>query len=62
VRSKLSAEIIRYSGEQGRVTVAQLAQALNTNRNTIKTHLQKLVEEGLLVLHGKGRGAYYTPK
>jgi Fic family protein len=62
VRSKLSNEILSYTEEQGRVTVAGLAQALDTNRNTIKTHLQKLVDEGLLALHGKGRGSYYTPQ
>jgi len=62
VRSKLSNEILSYAEEQGRVTVAGLAQALDANRNTIKTHLQKLVDEGLLELHGKGRGSYYTPR
>ncbi|MDP8238399.1 MAG: Fic family protein [Candidatus Hatepunaea meridiana] len=61
VRSKLSNEVLNYAEEQGRVTVGQLARALDANRNTIKTHLQKLVQEGLLKLHGKGRGSYYTP-
>ena len=60
IRSRLSAEIIRYAEEQERVTVAQLSQALNSNRSTIKSHLQKLVREGMLSLHGRGRGAYYT--
>ncbi len=62
VRSKLSASILRYAEEQGRVTVGGLAQALGASRNTVKIHLQKLVEENLLTLHGKGRGAFYTPK
>jgi len=60
IRSRLSTEIIRYAEEQGRVTVAQLSQALNSNRSTVKSHLQKLVREGMLFLHGRGRGAYYT--
>ncbi|MDP8241212.1 MAG: Fic family protein [Candidatus Hatepunaea meridiana] len=59
VRSKLSAEILRYAEEQGRITVAQLSEALNSNRSTIKSHLQRLVKEGLLSLQGRGRGAYY---
>ena len=62
VRSKLSNKVLNYTEEQGRVTVGQLARALDANRNTIKAHLLKLVQEGLLTLHGKGRGSYYTPK
>ena len=29
------------------------------SRNTIKDHLKALVEQGHLVLHGAGRGAWY---
>ena len=62
MRSRLSAEILRHTEEHGRVTVGQLARVLDTSRNTVKTHLRKLVKEGLLALHGKGRGAYYIPR
>lgn len=62
LRPKLANDILQIVEEHGNVTVAGLAKTLNINRNTIKTRLQKLVEEGLLTLHGKGRGSYYTPK
>lgn len=60
IRPRLSGEILQYAEEQGRVTVLQLAQTFGVSRNTVKSHLQKLVKEGLLTLHGKGRGAYYS--
>jgi len=60
VRPKMAVEIERFVEEQGRVTLVQLVQALRGNRNTVKSHLQRLVAEGVLALHGKGRGAYYT--
>jgi len=59
-RSPLEVEILRYTEEHGRITLGQLTRTLGANRSTIKLHLQKLAAGGLLVLHGKGRGAYYA--
>jgi len=58
---KLANDILHIAEEHGRVTVARLVKVLRANRNTIKTHLQKLVDEDLLSLYGKGSGSYYTP-
>jgi Fic family protein len=57
----LSLKIESLAKDHGRVTVAFLTGELKANRNTIKKHLQKLVEFGRLVKHGKGRGTYYSP-
>jgi len=53
-------DILFLAGEHGRVTVSFLADSLSANRNTIKKHVQTLKQNGRLVLHGQGRGAYYT--
>lgn len=45
---------------QSRVSVAQIVAATKANRNTVKTALLKLREQGLVVQHGKGRGVFYT--
>lgn len=34
-------------------------EATGANRNTLKTHLRKLVESGHLTQHGSGRGTWY---
>ena len=57
----LSLKIESLAKGHGRVTVAFLTGELKANRNTIKKHLQKLVEFGRLVKHGKGRGTDYSP-
>jgi Fic family protein len=57
----LSLKIENLAKDHCRVTVAFLTGELKANRNTIKKHLQKLVELGRLVKHGMGRGTYYSP-
>jgi Fic family protein len=57
----LSQKIESLAKDHGRVTVAFLTGELKANRNTIKKHLQRLVEFDRLVKHGKGRGTYYSP-
>jgi hypothetical protein len=39
--------------------MAEAVRASGASRNTIKEHLRALVEQGHLVLHGAGRGAWY---
>jgi Fic family protein len=53
-------DILSLAGEHGRVTVSFLSETLSINRNTIKKHVQALKQNRRLVLHGQGRGAYYT--
>ena len=57
---KLVRDILTLAGEHGRVTVSFLVKSLSVNRNTIKKHVQELSRTGGLVLHGRGRGAFYT--
>ena len=55
-----SLEIIDLARERGQVTMAEIILATGSNRNTIKEHLRKLIHDGKLQLHGKGRGVWYT--
>ena len=55
----LSAQIMGYVRQHGRVTMAAMVAASGANRNTIKKHFNALVEKGRLVLRGKGRGSWY---
>lgn len=56
---ELSVLILELAREHGRVTMAEAVRASGASRNTIKEHLRALVEQGHLVLHGAGRGAWY---
>jgi len=62
--SPLAAQLIGFLEERGRLSVAEAMNALGgtatISRNTIKATLQNLVKQGWVVLHGKGRGAFYT--
>ena len=57
---QLSEKILVLVRQHGRMTNAQLCSLLGRNRNTIKVHLSRLVEEGKLTRHGKGKGTEYT--
>ena len=57
----VSIRILNLAKEHGRVTVSFVTNVLQINRNTVKKHLQHLVRTEKLVLHGKGRGSYYSP-
>jgi len=54
-------KLLALAKEHGRLTVRAGAAALRANRETVKTNLGKLVEQKLLVLRGKGKGAWYEP-
>ena len=55
----LSEKLIRIVAEHGRVTVRDAEALTKANRNTIKDHLGKLVDAGILVRRGRGRGTWY---
>jgi Fic family protein len=57
----VSIQILNLAKEHGRITVSFVTSVLQVNRNTVKKHLQHLVRAEKLVLHGKGRGSYYSP-
>ena len=56
---ELSLDVLELVRKQGRASVAEMAEATGTSRNTLKGHLRKLVAGGHLTLHGSGRGAFY---
>lgn len=57
---ELSVQILEYAREHGRVTIGDMAKVTGVNRNTLKKHFSQLVEKRHLVLHGSGRGAWYS--
>lgn len=58
----LSRSIIEMANARGEITVRDIEETTQANRNTIKAHLKKLTEQEYLVAVGKGRGARYTVK
>lgn len=57
---ELSVQIIETVQNHGRVTIGGMAKLTGVSRNTLKEHFRKLVEQGHLTLHGRGRGAWYS--
>ena len=57
----VSIQILNLAKEHGRITVSFVTNVLQLNRNTVKKHFQHLVRTEKLILHGKGRGSYYSP-
>lgn len=52
-------EIIRIIQENGQSTISQIMTLTNTNRNTLKVRLRKLVAEKYLVQRGRGKSTNY---
>ncbi len=53
--------IMQYVDNNHRITISDAEKLITTvTRPTIKNRLSKLVEQGLLVRHGKGRGTWYS--
>lgn len=57
---EVSVKILEHAREHGRVTIGDIARLTGVNRNTLKDHFRHLHEKGHLVLHGKGRAAWYA--
>jgi Fic family protein len=57
---QLSLLIVEHAREHGRVTIGDMATLTGTSRNTLKAHFRQLLAKGHLVLHGRGRGAWYA--
>ncbi len=55
----ISIRLLDYVRAHGKVTVQEAETVLQESRNTIKSHLKKLVHNRHLVLHGAGRGVWY---
>ena len=56
----LSLRILDHARDHGRVTIADAVVLTGVSRNTLKLHFKALRKRGLLVLHGEGRGAWYS--
>jgi Fic family protein len=57
---ELSVQIVEYAREHGRVTIGDMATLTGTSRNTLKAHFRQLLGKAHLVMHGRGRGAWYA--
>jgi Fic family protein len=58
----LSMKILELMRSWGRVTVKEIVATTHANRNTIKKHLEALVEKNYLQQNGIGKGTWYSGK
>ncbi len=59
--SEESAVIMQYIEDNGRINLAKACELLpNSKKPTIKNRIKKLVEDGLIISHGKGRATFYS--
>lgn len=58
--SELAATILDYVRDHGRVTTRDMVREHGASPNTLKVTLGGLVDKGLLVRHGAGRGTWYA--
>ena len=56
----LSEEILNLFENAKRLTVSEVVDQTNANRNTIKVRLRELVETGHISQHGKARATWYS--
>ena len=57
--SPLAGQLLELLHERQTLTLAEAAEALGANRNTLKLKFKELVDAGEAKLYGKGRGAHY---
>lgn len=56
----LSVQVLALLKENQRQTIAELVDATDANRNTLKVRLRELVAAGYIRQHGKARATWYT--
>jgi Fic family protein len=56
----LSREILNLVKIRGDISVREIEEKIKANRNTIKSHLKQLTEQGHLQILRRGRGSRYT--
>lgn len=59
---KLSVDIVALLKEHGRLSIGETATLTGASRNTLKNHFKQLVAQGMIEMHGKGRGSGYRLK
>jgi len=57
---QLSADILQLVEQKKRATIAEIIDATNASRSTVKKYLGMLVDQKYLRRHGKGRMTWYT--
>ncbi|MCP4010619.1 MAG: DUF977 family protein [Proteobacteria bacterium] len=57
---ELSIQILDQAREHGRVTMGDMVKLTGVSRNTLKEHFRSLIEKNHLVMHGSGRGSWYS--
>ena len=57
---EISENLLRITRDQGRLNMGEAVRLLGKSRNTLKPHFRRLVEEGRLKRHGKGKGTVYS--
>ncbi len=57
---ELSLQILDLAKAHGTITNAMIVGATGANRNTVKKHLQALVEDGMLEKNGMGKATSYS--
>lgn len=56
----LSLKILQLVQSRGRATISDIVTITNANRNTVKKHLETLVETNRLKKNGVGKGTWYS--
>mgnify|MGYP000954764190 CR=1 FL=1 len=56
----LSQTILELVVSRGQITISEIVTTSAANRNTVKKHLENLVQNGQIKKHGVGKGTYYT--
>lgn len=59
---ELSLQILEIAKSRGRITVREIVSITAANRNTVKKHLEGLVENNHLQSNGLGKGTWYSIK
>jgi len=57
---ELSLKILELTKSRGKITIAESVLLTGANRNTIKKHLENLVQNNYLKQSGTGKGTWYT--
>ncbi len=57
---ELSLQILELAKSRGRIKIGEIVTLTTANRNTVKKHLESLVEAKHLQQYGAGRGAWYS--
>jgi len=56
---ELSLKIVELTKSRGRISISDIVVLTSANRNTIKKHLETLVDNKQLAKHGTGKGTWY---